>query len=119
MLVDDNEINRFTTHKLLKLMGFNDGIIHFADIDEAISYLKNSTPQMLIIDFQFHEKDKFRILQAVEEQTELQTLSTIVLWDFDEEYAKQLSVLFPIEKYYQKPLKIEDAIEITRLALSK
>ena len=115
MLVDENEINRFLTHKMLKMSGFSGGILHFENTDEAISYMRDSLPDMLVIDFFQHEQEKFKILDAVEELDLSQKVSTVVLWDFDEDFVKNLSVLYRIEGYYHKPLEVKVAEEIVTL----
>jgi CheY-like chemotaxis protein len=113
MLVDADEANRFITHKLLKSAGFSGYIVHFTNVDDALDFLcVADPPDMLIIEFSYHEQDKFRILQALE-AIEGNTTETVVLWDHPHEwYVQQLSVLFPIKAYYRKPLKIEEALEV-------
>lgn len=82
-------------------------------MEDALAHLQASAPpDVLMIEFTYHEQDKFRILQALE-SIESNETQTVVLWDhFHEHYVQQLSDLFPIKAYYRKPLRIDDATEL-------
>ena len=108
MLVDADEISRFIMHALLKSAGFSGNIIHYPDIEDAIEHLHKFEPDIVILDFFLNESDRFRILQLMEKL--MYRSQVIIMWDLNEDYVRQISILFPtVSMYYQKPLKLEHA----------
>lgn len=111
MLIDADEISRFIMHALFKAAGFTGNIIHCSDVEEAKTQLMKLEPDTIMLDFFLNESDRFTILHFIE-KLGYRTM-VVVMWDLNEAYVKQISVLFPmVTHYYQKPLKIENAESI-------
>src|SRR5690348_11409234 len=88
LLVDDNEDDVFLMHRAFKKAGFQFPVRQVRDGEQAISYLKGDgiyqdreeypIPSMMLLDLNMPKKDGFEVLEWMQTQPDLGSLTVIV-----------------------------------------
>ena len=110
LVVEDNKINQLIVNKQLDFQGItcdfaDDGLL-------ALSYLENTTPDLILMDLQMPNMDGFTAASLIKENRKLQNIPIVILSASVSNEDKEQASILGIDDFISKPCYQEDLVAI-------
>ena len=103
LVIDDSQIVRFITTKMLQEMGYNN-IITAGDFDSAVAMMEENKPDLIISDMNMPGKSGLELLKYVRATPELSHIPFVIISTFEERNAIVQAIKEGAQHYLKKPI---------------
>ena len=116
LVVEDNKINQVVVNKQLSSFGV---ICHFADDgQQALTYLENNQPDLILMDLQMPVMDGFSASEQIKHNDKTQAIPIVILSASVVKEDRERAASLGIEDFINKPFKQADLLRILHKYLS-
>ena len=116
LIVDDDPGIRLALHDFLAQSGFTD-VTAAANGYDALVYLRNNTPQLIISDITMPQMDGYALIQALYQDSRLRSIPVIVLTGRGE--MVELFKMAEVYNFLIKPVEPDALLEMIHKVLGK
>lgn len=110
LVVEDNKINQAVVNKQLSSFGV---ICHFADDgQQALTYLENNQPDLILMDLQMPVMDGFSASEQIKHNDKTQAIPIVILSASVVKEDRERAASLGIEDFINKPFKQDDLLQI-------
>jgi two-component system response regulator AtoC/two-component system nitrogen regulation response regulator NtrX len=114
LLVDDSEVSNFLMQSILEERGYS--ILSVSNGKDALDFLKQQQPNLIILDIMMPEMNGFGVLESVKKFEATAKIPVMILTARNNLKDQEKAISMGAADYMIKPIDIDDVVErVSRL----